>query len=149
MLYFVVEMEQFGAHVHTKLVQKKRELYMKGMIDCSTSGSSAPCSWFKERAQNHFLVTGEGHSGVYREARYIVCCKQRSVRETQTLVIELDAAFILISSLQPCFSFNKIYDYCSWSNQDHFKNTTIGTQRQKYFRTKKYEEYNRITRNKK
>lgn len=32
MFYFVVEMEQFGAHVHTKLVKRKIELYMKGMV---------------------------------------------------------------------------------------------------------------------
>lgn len=69
MFYFVVEMEQFGAHAHTKLVQRKIELYMKGMIVWSATSSSAPCSWFKERAQNHFLVRGEGHCGVYREAR--------------------------------------------------------------------------------
>lgn len=31
MFYFVVEMEQFRSHVHTKLVQRKIEFYMKEM----------------------------------------------------------------------------------------------------------------------
>lgn len=65
MFYFVVEMEPFGAHVHNQTGKKEDRI-----VHERDGSSSAPCSWFKERAQNHFLVRGAGHCGVYREARY-------------------------------------------------------------------------------
>lgn len=49
MFYFVVEMEQFGVHVHNQAGKKEDRI-----VHERDDNSSAPCSWFKERAQNLF-----------------------------------------------------------------------------------------------
>lgn len=49
MFYFVIEMEPFGAHVHNQTGKKEDRI-----VHERDGSSSAPCSWFKGRAQNLF-----------------------------------------------------------------------------------------------